>query len=115
MKKKSSNATTNVDPKPRLQLARAVLVYQGHIANVFTVVGSNILPAGRRCIRLCQGTYEQCVWYACGLGRAGVRVTTAACLTNGDAALADWTEDWQHCANRVKMINLDICDCVTRI
>lgn len=72
---------------------RAVLVYQGGIANVFAVEAFNMSDYGRDARRLLQHAFGPCEWFACGLAAAGVKVATAHCNQAGDIIHATWSED----------------------
>jgi hypothetical protein len=77
----------------KLKIERAMLVYQGGIANVFAVDCFNLLAYGRNARRLHQGSFRTCETYVRGLGAAGTIVHTAACNQAGDIAEANWSED----------------------
>lgn len=71
---------------------KAVLVYQGGIANVFRVKCFNMAPFGRDAVRLMQGAFTECQHFARGMGAAGAVVRSAACNQAGDITNAPWTE-----------------------
>ena len=71
-----------------------MLVYQGGIANVFSVEHFGLTPeeTGRR-ERLQQFDFRSCQYVAAGMGLAGSAVRTAACNAAGDIASLEWTYD----------------------
>jgi len=73
---------------------KAVLVYQGGIANVFSVDCLNLSPFGRNARRLEQGDFRACAYLAKGLQLAGVVVATACCNEPGDIADRTWNCDY---------------------
>jgi hypothetical protein len=74
-------------------MKRAMLVYQGGMANVFEVKAFNLVDYGRDAKRLMQGDFKTCELFALGLGAAGVMVRSAACNMAGDIINQRWTED----------------------
>jgi hypothetical protein len=74
-------------------MKRAVLVYQGGIANVFEVECFNLCDYGRGARRLVQSDFRACEWFARGLDRAGVLVTTMQCNQAGEIAASKWSDD----------------------
>lgn len=72
---------------------KAMLVYQGGIANVFQVECFNLANHGRNAKRLLQADFAACQNFAQGLATAGAVVRTAACNEAGDIAERHWTED----------------------
>jgi hypothetical protein len=87
-------------------LLKAVLVYQGGIANVFQVDCLNMADFGRNAKRLLQGDFATCAAFAHGLGIAGVVVRTAACNQAGDITNAHWTENLEEQPFSDKFINV---------
>ena len=77
----------------KLQFERAVLVYQGGMANVFSVDCFNLALFGRHQKRLLQADFHTCEMFARGLGMAGVRVTSLYCNQAGDIAESNWKEN----------------------
>jgi hypothetical protein len=77
----------------KLKVQRAVLVYQGGIANVFRVKSFNLSDYGRDAERLLQSDFRHCEHFAHGLAAAGVHVGTAACNEAGDIAHSKWTRE----------------------
>lgn len=75
-----------------LKVRRAVLVYQGGIANVFEVDCFNVKAFGREAKRLMQNDFRSCETFAYGLAVAGVMVATMACNMAGDIIKQDWSE-----------------------
>lgn len=76
---------------PKLKVDKVVLVYQGGIANVFSVTAWLSIDnpvCGRT--RLLQSDFRSCEWYCRGLQAAGVEVRTAACNRAGDIAGLPW-------------------------
>jgi hypothetical protein len=72
---------------------KAMLVYQGGIANVFEVECFNLAPFGRDARRLLQSDFKTCEFLARGMGLAGAVVRTAYCNQAGDIKDAVWSED----------------------
>jgi hypothetical protein len=75
------------------KIQRAMLVYQGGIANVFSVEAFNLCDYGRGAKRLLQSDFHTCESFARGMGAAGCRVSTAQCNQAGDILHAAWNED----------------------
>ena len=75
------------------EVDRAVLVYQGGIANVFAVDCWNLADYGRDARRLLQADFRTCEAYARGLQAAGVPVTSLGCNMAGDISRPRWTGD----------------------
>ena len=73
-----------------LLIEKAVLVYQGPIANVFAVETLNLAPYGRRARRLFQGSCGEAAAFARGLGAAGTVVRSARCERRGDISDQPW-------------------------
>jgi hypothetical protein len=71
----------------------AVLVYQGGLANVFSVDTFNPLNRGRNAKRLLQDAFGPCQWFAKGLAANGTLVTSMHCNEAGDIAQRDWSTD----------------------
>jgi hypothetical protein len=76
-----------------MKVSKAVLVYQGGIANVFAVRSFNMSDYGRDARRLYQGDFRSCEYIAIGLGIAGVKVASAHCNQAGDIAHSTWSTD----------------------
>jgi len=76
-----------------MKVKKAVIVYQGGIANVFKVQCLNMANFGRGAKRLIQGTIRECEAFARGLGAAGVVVREAHCNMAGDIVDALWDEN----------------------
>lgn len=74
-------------------MKRAMLVYQGKIANVFEVECFNLSKYGREAELLLRGCFGECEAFARSLGTAGVTIRTAACDQSGDITNATWSED----------------------
>jgi hypothetical protein len=74
-------------------IKRAMLVYQGGIANVFAVSAFNLAPFGRHATRLYQGDFRHAENLAHGMGIAGATIRSAACNQAGDIIEATWTDD----------------------
>lgn len=79
--------------KSNTPIEYVVLVYQGGIANIFSVECLNMSQFGRNAKRLMQSDFSSCEHFAMGLAAAGVRVMSAACNEAGDIALSKWTTD----------------------
>lgn len=75
------------------KVRKAMLVYQGGIANVFEVQSFNLAEHGRGARRLLQSDFTTCEWFARGLHAAGCVVRTAACNRAGDIENETWTDD----------------------
>ncbi len=73
-----------------LSIERAVLVYQGGIANVFSVDCFNMSEYGRKANRLIQGDFRTCESFARGMVAAGVIVTSAHCNRAGEIKNNQW-------------------------
>lgn len=73
-------------------MKKAVLVYQGGIANVFAVHSFNMSEYGANRLRLLQADFNSCECYARGLVTGGVMVTSAQCNQAGDIRTAHWSE-----------------------
>jgi hypothetical protein len=74
------------------QITKAMLVYQGGIANVFAVDSFSIYDVSRRnARRLLQHAFGPCEYFARGLAAAGVIVRSAACNRAGDIINERWT------------------------
>jgi hypothetical protein len=71
--------------------ARAVLVYQAGIANVFTVDSFNMQPFGRNARRLIQSDFRTCESFARGMSAAGCKVASAHCNMAGDIVDQLWS------------------------
>lgn len=74
----------------KLQIERAVLVYQAGIANVFAVDCFNQRSFGRHQKRLLQADFHTCEMFARGLGMAGTRVCSMTCNEAGDISESYW-------------------------
>lgn len=74
---------------------KAVLVYQGGIANVFEVNCLSMTPFGRVARRLLQSDFKLCQYFAMGLGAAGVVVRTAHCNKAGDISEQLWSDNME--------------------
>lgn len=73
---------------------KAMLVYQGGIANVFEVSDFEIDPTRRtRTIRVMQHAFTPCATFCKGLIYAGFEVRTAACNLVGDIREQLWSWD----------------------
>lgn len=72
---------------------RFALVYQGGIANVFTVDSFSSHAIGRNAKRVYQGDFHTAESIARGAALAGAIVRTLACNQAGDIAAAPWTKD----------------------
>lgn len=78
----------------KLLIHKAVLVYQGGIANVFAVDYFNMTETRKRnARRLMQGTFDQCELAAQGLGIAGTEVISAVCNEAGDIINSRWSDE----------------------
>ena len=71
--------------------SRAVLVYQGGIANVFAVTSFNMNDFGRDARRLIQSDFKTCESFARGMAAAGCKVASAHCNMAGDIAGQPWS------------------------
>ena len=69
---------------------KAVLVYQGGIANVFSVESFNMDPFGRDAKRLIQADFRTCEAFARGMAAAGVKVASTFCNMAGDVIGQPW-------------------------
>jgi hypothetical protein len=88
-------------PMPPLKIARAALVYQTGIANVFALERfSSTADKGRKARRLLQSDFRTCENFALGLQAAGVDVATYSCNRAGDIADAHWTPGLADCPFR---------------
>ena len=74
-------------------MKRAMLVYQGGIANVFEVTAFNLADYGRDAKRVFQGDFHSAAMIAYGLGLAGVIVRTVACNMAGDIVKQTWSDN----------------------
>ncbi len=74
-------------------IKKAMLVYQGGIANVFEVKAFNLSDYGRDARRVYQGDFRTAEVMCYGLGLAGAVVRTSACNQAGDIAQSTWTDD----------------------
>ena len=77
-----------------MKTKRAMLVYQGGLANVFEVESFNLADYGREAKRLCQGSFGTCISFAQGLSYGGYIIRSAVCNKAGDIANALWSEDF---------------------
>ena len=77
--------------RQHLKVKRAILVYQGGIANVFEIrdTPEHVANATYR-KRLLQSDFRTCESFARGLACAGVEVSSMACNQAGDIAGAQW-------------------------
>lgn len=75
------------------KIRKAVLVYQGGIANVFAVDRLTTAVLGRNARRLLQADFRTCAAFARGMGAAGATVRTMFCNMAGDIAEQPWTSD----------------------
>lgn len=75
---------------PQKRIKRAMLIYQGGIANVFQVESFNLADYGRDAKRLLQADFRACEHFARGLAAAGVTVRSAHCNQAGDIQGAHW-------------------------
>ncbi|KKL52968.1 hypothetical protein LCGC14_2280120 [marine sediment metagenome] len=91
-----------------LQVKRAMLVYQGGIANVFAVDSYNLADSNRNAKRLFQGSFDSAVQFAAGLATAGAGIKTAACNMAGDIANQLWTDDIEDQPFSARFVHLDI-------
>lgn len=69
---------------------KAVLVYQGGIANVFTVETMTPLNCERNARRLLQSDFRSCEMFIRGMKQAGVLVSSMYCNQVGDITDAEW-------------------------
>jgi hypothetical protein len=79
--------------KARIEMKKAMLVYQAGIANVFEVECFNLASFGRDAKRLYQGDFYRAASFAKGLGAAGVTVMTAHCNQAGNITDAKWSDN----------------------
>lgn len=77
------------------RIKRAVLVFQGGMANVFAVESFNMTDYGRDARRLLQGDFQTCSWYARGLADGGAEVRAAWCNMAGDIVREHWNDDFE--------------------
>ena len=75
------------------KVSRAMLVYQGGIANVFSVASFNLADYGRDAQRIMQSDFHSCEMFTRGLARAGAIVMSAYCNEAGDIARSLWKDD----------------------
>ena len=75
------------------RVRKAVLVYQGGIANVFAVESFNMADFGRDARRLLQADFRSCEWFARGLAAAGAKIASAHCNMAGDITHQPWSDD----------------------
>jgi len=82
-----------------LKIEKAVLLYQGGIANVYSV--ACIIPVAEPRL-IYQGDFKTCAAIAQGLGLAGTEVVTMSCNVAGDARLAykRWVPGREDCPFR---------------
>jgi hypothetical protein len=71
--------------------SHAMLVYQAGIANVFRTDHNAPELEGRNAVRLLQGDFRACEFFAKGLATAGVLVRAAHCNRAGDITDVDWS------------------------
>ena len=90
-------------PEVPYPVTRAVLVYQGGLANVFAVESFNLADYGRDAVRVLQHSFRTCEDYCAGLIAAGATVKAAACNMAGDIASQPWTDDLASVPFRDKM------------
>lgn len=85
-------------------IERAMLVYQGGIANVFAVK-SFALKADERDkpVRMMQADFRTCETFIRGMSVAGTIVRSAHCNMAGDIALQDWSPDLDDAPFREQM------------
>jgi hypothetical protein len=77
----------------QLKVEKAVLVYQGGLANVFSVQSFNMGPQGRQAKLLMQHAFDRCEAFARGLVAAGAEVISAQCNQAGNIIDSVWSED----------------------
>ena len=72
---------------------RIAVVYQAGIANVFRVEEFLVDAAGGRrgAVRLLQGAFQSCEWFARGMLTAGCEVRSFACNRAGDVSGEVWS------------------------
>ncbi len=92
----------------RLQVKKAVLVYQAGTANVFAVTSYNMANSNRSAKRLFQGSFDHAAYFAQGLGAAGAGIKTAACNMAGDIAKQTWTDDLDNQPFSNRFVHLDL-------
>jgi hypothetical protein len=86
---------------------KAVLVYQGGIANIFMVDCFNMATYGRNAKRVYQGDFASAFSVAFGLGLAGCVVRTATCNKVGDIKRSTWSDDLQDSPFAIDIARVD--------
>jgi hypothetical protein len=84
----------------KLNMDKAVIVYQSGIANVFRVTSFNMADYGREAARLIQADFRTCENFARGLRAAGVTIRVGSCNQAGDIANSLWTAGVEDCPFR---------------
>ena len=79
---------------------KAVIVYQGGIANIFEVDSFNLSNYGREARHILQSDFHTCEIFARGLGHAGYRVGSASCNKAGSIIDQKWTQGLNDCPFR---------------
>ena len=86
------------------------LVYQGGIANVFSVSSdapSLLDPCGSNRKRLYQGDFLACIHFARGAGAAGARVRTLHCNMAGDISNLFWRSDLENAPFSDRIVKIE--------
>jgi len=104
----SEGESLRADLETALEPTKIFLVYQAGIANVFQVDSFNLSDYGREAKLIVQGSFDECVNVAYGMGLAGSRIRTAGCNRAGDIRQAHWTDDLDDLPFRdqMKILNL---------
>jgi len=76
-----------------MKTRRAMLVYQGGLANVFNVDSFNLSPYGRNARRIYQGAFGQAIMLVKGMALGGYLIRTAGGNYAGDITNQTWTDD----------------------
>lgn len=96
------------EESPIVKYPKVMLVYQGGLANVFSVRCFNLSDFGRSAQRLFQGDFLSAKMMAFGMGTAGSVVRSAACNEPGDITHAHWKDIDEDTPFRDRVINLEM-------
>jgi hypothetical protein len=83
---------------------KAMLVYQGGIANLFEVDELTLEPVGRNARGLYQGDFYSAHKLAQGMGMAGATIRTAHCNQAGNIAGSVWSCDMEDAPFSEKLV-----------
>jgi hypothetical protein len=75
------------------KVKKAMVVYQGGMANLFEVKCFNLNPFGRNAKSIYQGTFDECNKIAFGMELAGAKIKVAGCNMAGDIQDFQWTDN----------------------